>query len=124
MNSSSACLQFLDELAENDPQPYLVARSRLSFAELNEQPLRQLFTAWDRLLVKKQSSLNVESDLSKESVLVNFHNQSVSFTAWRCVDWAKRLTCALTYPRCRSISSPSETANQLNKFFEERPVCR
>ncbi|THD20775.1 Tyrosine-protein kinase transmembrane receptor Ror2 [Fasciola hepatica] len=124
LNNSSACLPFLNELAESDPQPYLVSRSRLSFAESAERSLGELFTAWDRLLVEKQSYANNELNTSEDSVLVDFDKHAVSFTAWRCVDWAKRLTCALTYPRCRSIDSTSGTASRSNKFYEEHPVCR
>ncbi|VDP78204.1 unnamed protein product [Echinostoma caproni] len=123
LNSSSTCFHFLDELSKLDSQPYLVSRSRLSFAENVEQALTKLFRAWDLLLIEKQSLASTQTDVTS-SDSIHSEQHAVSFTAWRCVDWAKRLTCALAYPRCRSLDSTSSASSRPNKFYEDYPICR
>ncbi|KAF6768054.1 hypothetical protein AHF37_08629 [Paragonimus kellicotti] len=121
LNKSSICLPYLRELsgAQQDGS-YLIARSRLYSSTHTEAAVALLFAAWDKLLLKEQQLLEVN-----RTALDASGKLSMSFTAWRCVDWAKRLTCALVYPQCHNlIMDELQMYFHPNEFYKELPVCQ
>ncbi|CAL8071533.1 unnamed protein product [Calicophoron daubneyi] len=123
LNDSSACSPYLDQLIHTSASSsgaYLVARSRLSSADRTEAAIGRLFRAWDRLLVRRQFNHSVLMDMTNTSRSIN---SNLSYTAWRCVDWAKRLTCATTYPRCKDRNIDGSVFSPPSQHFQEMPVC-
>ncbi|KAF7244776.1 hypothetical protein EG68_06481 [Paragonimus skrjabini miyazakii] len=121
LSNSSICLPYLSELssAQQDGS-YLIARSRLYSFTRTETAVTNLFAAWDRLLLKEQQLVQVN-----RTVLDASGKLPMSFTAWRCVDWAKRLTCALVYPQCHNlIMDEIQMYFHPNEFFKELSVCQ
>ncbi|TGZ69780.1 hypothetical protein CRM22_003542 [Opisthorchis felineus] len=122
LNRSSICLSYLRDVAESfGGSPYLIARYRIYDSDQTDMALANLFGVWDQLLLDKQFGPNPITTTPHGNISENLQ---LSFTSWRCVDWAKRLTCTLAYPRCHSLANFPLELKRPNQFYVEYPVCR
>ncbi|CAH8569373.1 unnamed protein product [Schistosoma turkestanicum] len=141
---SSVCYSFIENIANEYKEPYLISRSRLYSNEISDEAIRNLFTSWDELLSSSSSSPvhlshvfndsqfhNYSSDafeslntsVRKSRDIVNTISLSSSSSnnntaAWRCINLAKHLTCAISYPRCELTDLDRKSTSVI-----EYPVC-
>ncbi|KAH8866744.1 Muscle, skeletal receptor tyrosine-protein kinase [Schistosoma japonicum] len=134
---SSVCYPFIENIANQNKEPYLISRSRIYSSELSNQAIENLFSSWDEFLSSSSSSMHVfrPSNHSKNSEIYNSSviessynvvdtiNSSIGNAAWRCVNLAKHLTCAVSYPQCGILDSNRKSASVSSTPYFEYPVC-
>ncbi|CAH8640917.1 unnamed protein product [Schistosoma intercalatum] len=132
---SSVCYPFIENIANEYKEPYLISRSRLYSNEISNQAVKNLFTSWDDLLSSSMhlsQSNNYLSDSFKSSntsfiksnhVVDAISLSNSSSAAWRCINLAKHLTCATSYPRCEITNTDRKSTSVLANSYTEYPVC-
>ncbi|CAH8661117.1 unnamed protein product [Schistosoma margrebowiei] len=132
---SSVCYPFIENIANEYKEPYLISRSRLYSNEISNQAVKNLFTSWDDLLSSSMhlsQSNNYLSDSFKSSntsfiksnhVVDTISLSNSSSTAWRCINLAKHLTCATSYPRCEITNTDRKSTSVFANSYIEYPVC-
>ncbi|CAH8633344.1 unnamed protein product [Schistosoma mattheei] len=132
---SSVCYPFIENIANEYKEPYLISRSRLYSNEISNQAVRNLFTSWDDLLSSSMhlsQSNNYLSDSFKSSntsfiksnhVVDAISLSNSSSAAWRCINLAKHLTCATSYPRCEITNTDRKSTSVFANSYIEYPVC-
>ncbi|CAH8659128.1 unnamed protein product [Heterobilharzia americana] len=129
MPKSFVCYSFIENIANEYKEPYLISRSRIYSSEPSNHAIENLFDGWDRLLLSsilKYSSQPVvnfsdsnSSDFSSTRSNIVMDIVDASSASWRCVNWAKHLTCATSYPRCAPLGP--ESLHGIG--YIEYPVC-
>ncbi|CAH8662096.1 unnamed protein product [Schistosoma bovis] len=132
---SSVCYPFIENIANEYKEPYLISRSRLYSNEISNQAVKNLFTSWDDLLSSSMhlsQSNNYLSDSFKSSNISFIKSNHVvdaislsnsSSAAWRCINLAKHLTCATSYPRCEITNTDRKSTSVFANSYIEYPVC-
>ncbi|CAH8678658.1 unnamed protein product [Schistosoma rodhaini] len=132
---SSACYPFIENIAHEYKEPYLISQSRLYSNEISNQAVKNLFTSWDDLLSSSMylsQSNNYLSDSFKSSntsfiksnhVVDTISLSNSSTAAWRCINLAKHLTCATSYPRCEITNADRKSTSLFTNSYIEYPVC-
>ncbi|XP_018645841.1 tyrosine kinase [Schistosoma mansoni] len=132
---SSACYPFIKNIANEYKEPYLISQSRLYSNEISNQAVKNLFTSWDDLLSSSMylsQSNNYLSDSFKSSntsfiksnhVVDTISLSNSSTAAWRCINLAKHLTCATSYPRCEITNADRKSTSLFTNSYIEYPVC-
>ncbi|CAH8677143.1 unnamed protein product [Schistosoma haematobium] len=132
---SSVCYPFIENIANEYKEPYLISRSRLYSNEISNQAVKNLFTSWDDLLSSSMhlsQPNNYLSDSFKSSntsfiksnhVVDAISLSNSSSAAWRCINLAKHLTCATSYPRCEITNTDRKSTSVFANSYIEYPVC-
>nr|CAH8872168.1 unnamed protein product [Trichobilharzia regenti] len=129
---SSICYPFIENIANEYKDPYLISQSRVYSSELSNQAIENLFNSWDKLFSLSSTSMYLSETNANFSDLLNSSNTKSNMTmstenlpsaSWRCINWAKHLTCAMSYPRCEIHGPDTVSQSFLVNDYIEYPVC-